>query len=51
MEKGIATQEPNATGVKITNGIAPAYMGCLTIAYGPVVITFCPADTSMVPLV
>ena len=51
MEKGTATQEPNATGVKIIISMAPAYMGCRTSAYGPVVITICPADTSIVALV
>jgi len=47
--KGITAQnDPSANGANKNIRIIPVYIGCRTIAYGPVSITFCPSNISMV---
>jgi hypothetical protein len=38
---------PNAQAVRVDADAAPEYIGCRTIAYGPVSITRCSVATSM----
>src|SRR5882672_7343024 len=40
--------EPSATGVPISKGSTPAYIGWRTTAYGPVEMTVCPSATWIV---